>query len=188
MTYLKEKMKSLDIIYIHGLGSSIATGRKYKELKEIYPNIIGFDWNQSDNLIEKIDPFIDTELNPNKTALIIGSSAGGKVALLMKERIKEKLNSFALTCLINPLTDKKHRLTNIPLTNEYLINGEFHKTNEESLIIYSHEDQVIEQLGSIQEFPNSNSFVRVSDDHSLSNSIDIIIEEIEKYTYSFHGL
>lgn len=177
---------NLNVVYIPGLGGSILNGEKFKFFKEVYPNIHGFQWDESDDLDQKLTTFITTIINPKLITLIIGSSAGGKIALLMKQIMLELGYQSPFTCLLNPLANVNHRLLDFSLSNPYLITGNLHLVNQYSLIIWSAEDEVINQIASIKEFDPNNTFIQVNDDHSLRLSMSTIVKRIDEYT--FHNL
>lgn len=179
---------SLNIVYIHGLGGSILNGEKFKYFKGIYPNIIGFQWEQTDDLNKKITAFIQNHINPKLQTLIIGSSAGGKITLLMKKLIINHTGTFPLTCLLNPLANINYKLIDLQLENEYLLTAELHKDNIESLIIWSPQDEVINQNESIQQFNFNNWFVQVNDDHALRKSMHIVVKRIDEYVYQNYNV
>lgn len=184
-------MSNLQIIYIHGLGSSSEKSSKFKAIKEHFANeanVIGFDWLQSDDLGAKIKTFISSSVDLSKPIMLIGSSAGGKVAQLFKYVLNKFYKTFAMTVLLNPLADIKNRTTsnrNV-ITNDYLKYGELHCIQNEMLIIYSENDEMIDQLQNVKEFNQHNKFLNVGyDDHRLSNSTETILEAIDVYRNAY---
>ncbi|UYW02266.1 hypothetical protein K5I29_05025 [Flavobacterium agricola] len=172
-----------NIVFIHGLGGSITTGTKFNFFKGIYSQIKGFGWTQEDNIPEKLAAFIPENIDLAKPTLIIGSSAGGKISLLLKQMLLEQSNQQVLVCLLNPLADVSMRLVEVPLTNSYLLTGDLHKTAKDALIIWSAEDEVINQTESIKMFHPHNWFVQVQDNHQLKNSLSTVVKRMDEYVY-----
>lgn len=189
---MKSKKQKLTVIYVHGLGKTCETSKKYHAIKNFFnnedTNVIGFDWEQSDDLFPKIKNFISSNVKIKNNILVIGSSAGGKVALAFKDIFEEYFNTFVMVALLNPLTNELHRSKNNPnlLTNEYLKYGDLHLRLNEALIVYSTGDEMIDQVKNVLEMPKRNKYVNVGrDNHGLSNSTGIALNEIEIYMNSF---
>ena len=178
------KHYNTQIIYIHGLGSSASTSKKFQDIRSAFENVIQFQWNQK-NLTSKTLENFANELDTSKHIAIIGSSAGGKLAIRLKNILQTK--TWAGLVLLNPLLDiafRKQANQNI-LTNQLLLDDIEASNITEALVIYSEEDELIDQKLNVESMSTSNKFVKVHDNHRLSNSSSIIIEEVDKYLNSY---
>ena len=177
------KHYNTQIIYIHGLGSSASTSKKFQDIHSAFENVIQFQWNQKTLTLESLENFAN-KLDTSKHLFIIGSSAGGKIAIRLKNILQTK--TWAGLVLLNPLLDitfRKQANQNI-LTNQLLLD-DIESNITEALVIYSEEDELIDQKLNVESMSTSNKFVKVHDNHRLSNSSSIIIEEVDKYLNSY---
>jgi predicted esterase YcpF (UPF0227 family) len=83
------KHYNTQIIYIHGLGSSASTSKKFQDIHSAFENVIPFHWNQKTLTLESLENFAN-KLDTSKHIIIIGSSAGGKLAVRLHNILKDK--------------------------------------------------------------------------------------------------
>jgi predicted esterase YcpF (UPF0227 family) len=178
------KHYNTQIIYIHGLGSSASTSKKFQDIHSAFENVIPFHWNQKTLTLESLENFAN-KLDTSKHIIIIGSSAGGKLAVRLHNILKDK--TWSGLVLLNPLFDVDFRkqANQTILTNQLLLDDIEASNITEALVIYSEEDELIDQKLNVESMSTSNKFVKVHDNHRLSNSSSVIVEEVDKYLNSY---
>lgn len=175
-----------NIIYIHGLGGSNKS-QKYLELQKTYSenyNVYCFEWNQDDDIYSVMLEQL-LKVDKTKVTFLIGSSSGGKIVYIVKEIMKKLDFTYNPFCiLLNPLTNIEYTTLKDEFYNSYLCGNFDYKMLQNAFILYSNEDEVINQKVSIKEYSIFNFFYKTNDDHRLSKSFDKlkqIISEIEFY-------
>lgn len=179
-------MQNYTIIYIHGLNGT-KNGSKVTALRNKYGNdneVICLEWDQKDNIGQVIKQQVE-KLDRSKKVILLGSSSGGKILFLTLEIMKELDFKYEPACiLLNPLNKLKYRIekVNNSIYNPFLLSDDLDfKSLQKATIIYSLEDEVIDQENSIQEYHTLNTYKKVQDHHGLHNSMDIIFNSIEEF-------
>jgi len=179
-------MKNFTIIYIHGLRGT-KNGSKVTALRNKYGKeneVVCLEWDQENDIHQVIKQQLE-KLDKTKKTILLGSSSGGKILFLTLDVMKNLNFEYEPFCiLLNPLNKLKYinEEVNNRIFNPFLVSDELdYKSLQKATIIYSLEDEIIDQENSIKEYNPLNTFKKVNDHHGLHNSMNIIFESMEDY-------
>ena len=149
----------MKILFLHGLESG-PHGSKYQALKKMFAEVISPDCSGVKDEMERlriIEQEIRSESGP---FLVVGSSMGGLIALLLQKRCPEQVSGLVLCApAIHRPAAKNLNLKNLPPT----------------LVIHGIQDDVV-PIDVSRRF--GNRLRAVNDDHRLSQSMDEILRAV----------
>lgn len=147
------------LLFLHGLESG-PHGAKYQALKKAFGTIISPDCSGISDPQQRLQIILEDIEQIEEQLLVIGSSMGGLVALLLQQAIPEQIAGMLLCApaLHRPAAEKL-TATNLPPTK----------------IIHGRQDMLV-PIEASRKF--GAPLLEVADDHSLKNSLSIIIEEV----------
>ncbi len=149
----------MKILFLHGLESG-PHGSKYQALKEIFDEVIAPDCSGIKDEIERLK-IIQREIrHEDGQFLVVGSSMGGLMALLLQKAQPERVAGLVLCApAIHRPAAGKLDLNNLPPT----------------IVIHGTRDDVVPVEASQ---PFGNRLIKVDDDHRLSNSKKEILQAV----------
>ena len=149
----------MKILFLHGLESG-PYGSKYQALKKVFSEVLSPDCSGVKDEIERlriIEEEISQETGP---FLVVGSSMGGLMALLLQKHHPEQVAGLVLCApAIHRPAAKDLDLNNLPPT----------------AVIHGIRDDVV-PLESSRPF--GKCLLEVDDDHRLSNSMEEILRAV----------
>jgi len=149
----------MKILFLHGLESG-PHGSKYQALKEMFVEVLSPDCSGIKDETERlkiIEEEIHRETGP---FLVVGSSMGGLMALLLQQRHPEQVAGLVLCApAIHRPAAVDLDLNNLPPT----------------IVIHGTQDDVVPIAVSL---PFGSRLRKVEDDHRLSNSMTEILRAV----------
>ncbi|MCK4501941.1 MAG: alpha/beta fold hydrolase [Desulfuromonadales bacterium] len=149
----------MNILFLHGLETG-PHGNKYQALKKAFGKIIAPDCSGMNNEKERLDK-IQLEIgSSDEPFIVVGSSMGGLMALLLQMEHPEQVAGLVLCApALQRQPDHIFDFENLPPT----------------IVIHGINDEVVPLEVSR---PFGSRLIIVADDHRLSNSIDKIIQAV----------
>ena len=149
----------MKLLFLHGLESG-PYGTKYQALKKHFGEVISPDCHGLVDPQQRLEIILATIREIEGDFLIIGSSMGGLMALLLQQAVPQRIAGMVLCApaLQRPAA-AGIRAQGLPPT----------------VIIHGTEDTVVPISGS-RKF--GVPLIEVNDDHSLKNNLPIILREV----------
>ena len=149
----------MKILFLHGLESG-PHGSKYQALQEIFGEILAPDCTGVSEETERLD-IIQREIShEDGSFLVVGSSMGGLMALLLQKSSPEKVAGLILCApAIHRPAAKDLDLNHLP----------------PATVIHGRQDNVVPIESSL---PFGDRLIKVDDDHRLSNSMEEILRAV----------
>ena len=159
----------MKILFLHGLESG-PHGSKYQALKDIFGEVIAPDCTGVKDEAERLQ-IIQTKLRTEKEAfLVVGSSMGGLMALLLQQSTPDKVAGMVLCApAIHRPAAESLNLSKLPPTT----------------VIHGTRDKVVPFEASK---PFGKRLIAVADDHRLSNSMTEILRAVFEMQLSLREL
>lgn len=151
----------MQLIFLHGLESG-PHGAKYQALTKAFGRVISPDCSGISDPQRRLQIILAAIENIEDQLLVVGSSMGGLMALLLQQAVPERVGGLLLCA------PALHRPAAAGLTAEKL---------PPALIIHGKQDKVV-PIAASRKF--GLPLLEVADDHSLKNSLEIIIAEVAK--------
>lgn len=184
------------IIYIHGYQKNPKQSKKGQMIKHFFldSEIIEFLWNGEDeNIHETFKKFLLETIEPSANTTIIASSTGCNFAYEAIQLCKDEMLPRPHMVYLNPLFDlwqfKSIENTDDTLLPETL-NKQIKKIDlskiEDSLIIFSKEDEILVPPVNHSDLAIKNLVMSIVANHSMTNiNFDRILNEIAAYQFNF---
>ena len=151
----------MNLLFLHGLESG-PHGAKYQALKKTFGQVISPDCSGISDHRQRLKIILAEVKNREGVFLVVGSSMGGLMALLLQQQIPERIAGLLLCA------PALHREAAKGLTADKL---------PPTIVIHGRQDSVV----PIEASRNFGApLLAVDDDHSLKNSLPLIIRETEK--------
>lgn len=159
----------MKILFLHGLESG-PHGSKYQALQEMFGEILAPDCSGVKEETERLN-IIQREISrENGPLLVVGSSMGGLMALLLQKSNPEKVAGLILCApAIHRPAGKDLDINHLPPTT----------------VIHGMRDKVVPIESSL---PFGDRLIKVDDDHRLGNSIAVILRAVFNLKLSLSNL
>jgi len=151
----------MQLLFLHGLESG-PYGAKYQALSAAFGEVISPDCSGISDPLQRLRIILSDLQGCEGPFLVVGSSMGGLLALLLQQAAPERVAGMLLCA------PALHRPAAQGLSAEKL---------PPTLIIHGTQDQVV-PISVSRQF--GTELIEVNDDHSLKNSITLIIAETGK--------
>jgi pimeloyl-ACP methyl ester carboxylesterase len=151
----------MQILFLHGLESG-PHGLKYQTLKKKFGQVLSPDCSGIADPQQRLDIIRNSIEAVEGKFLVVGSSMGGLMALLLQQALPEKVAGLLLCA------PALHRPAAAGLTAANL---------PPTLIIHGRQDSVV-PIAASRSF--GVPLLEVEDDHSLRNSLPVLLSETEK--------
>ena len=159
----------MHILFLHGLESG-PHGSKYQALKAVFSSVVAPDCSGINDEAERLRVIRQTTDNIKGQFLVVGSSMGGLMALLLQQSCPERIAGMVLCApaLTRPAAANLD-LTRLPPT--YVIHG----TRDEVIPL-----EVSRRFG--------DNLIVVADDHRLGKSLPVILRTVFELKMNLVGL
>lgn len=151
----------MQLLFLHGLESG-PYGTKYQALSDAFGEVISPDCSGISDPQQRLQIILAALQGVEGPFLVIGSSMGGLMALLLQQAAPERVAGMLLCA---------------PALHRPAAEGLTAKQLPPTLIIHGVRDQVV-PISSSRKF--GTKLIEVNDDHSLKNSLELIISETGK--------
>lgn len=151
----------MKLLFLHGLESG-PHGAKYQALQAALGDVISPDCRGISDPQQRLQIILREIDHIQERLLVIGSSMGGLMALLLQQAVPQRIAGLLLCA------PALHRPAAAGLTAENL---------PPTLIIHGGRDQVV-PISASRQF--GAPLLAVDDDHSLKNSLPLIVAETDK--------
>lgn len=149
----------MKILFLHGLESG-PHGSKFQALQSMFGNVFAPDCSGIADPAERLAIIQQAICNETAPMLVVGSSMGGLMALLLQQRAANQIAGMVLCA------PALHRPAGEGLSSEGL---------PPNVIIHGKQDVVV-PIEASRNF--GVRLVEVEDDHRLSNSLPLILREV----------
>ncbi|MDX2480973.1 MAG: YqiA/YcfP family alpha/beta fold hydrolase [Desulfuromusa sp.] len=151
----------MTLLFLHGLESG-PHGTKYQALKKTFGSVISPDCSGIIDPQQRLQIIMETIKQSEEQFLVIGSSMGGLMALLLQQAAPERIAGMVLCA---------------PALHRPAATGLSASTLPPTVVIHGRQDTVV-PIAASRKF--GCPLLEVDDDHSLKNSLTIILSEVAK--------
>jgi len=146
------------LLFLHGLESG-PHGAKFQALQNVFGEVLSPDCSGISDPQQRLQIILSAIEPAEQPLLVVGSSMGGLMALLLQREVPDKIAGLLLCA------PALHRPQAAGLTAEHL---------PPTVIIHGRRDQVV-PIEASRQF--AADLIEVDDDHSLKQSLELIIKE-----------
>lgn len=149
----------MKILFLHGLESG-PYGRKYKALKDIFGEVLAPDCTGIAIAEERLEVIQEALQNESGPFLVVGSSMGGLMALLLQQALPQRVAGMVLCA---------------PALHRPEADGFKSRDLPPAIIIHGVNDAVV-PIKASRDF--GAELIEVEDDHGLSRSMTVILRAV----------
>jgi pimeloyl-ACP methyl ester carboxylesterase len=156
------------ILFLHGLESG-PHGSKYRALKAVFGDVLSPDCSGVTSAEQRLKIIIDQIDGDEEPYLVVGSSMGGLMALLLHQRAPQRVAALLLCApALNWPAAKGLDLSKLPPT----------------WVIHGSDDDVVPHRYSL---PFGERLLSVKDGHRLANSLPLILKSVFELQLQLEG-
>jgi pimeloyl-ACP methyl ester carboxylesterase len=158
----------MKILFLHGLESG-PHGSKYRALKAVFGDVFSPDCSSVTSAEERLSIILEQITDDEQPYLVVGSSMGGLIALLLQQRAPQRVAAMVLCApALNWPEANGLDLSNLPPT--HVIHGTY--------------DDIVPYSVSI---PFGERLISVKDGHRLADSLPLILKSVFELQLQLEG-